>query len=94
MLIQSLNVISFRVSSAVEQLTVNQLVASSNLALGVFLKLGLRMNDEIFIDLINEITDIQNHMVKGNIFQAGFLLCFHQQHLVELRRKHNIDEST
>jgi len=52
------------------------------------------MNDEIFIDLINEITDIQNHMVKGNIFQAGFLLCFHQQHLVELRRKHNIDEST
>lgn len=45
------------------------------------------MNSEEIINLINEVTIIHNCMNEGKLFQAGFELSFHQQHLVNILRK-------
>jgi hypothetical protein len=42
------------------------------------------IESKIILDLVNEVTQIHNDMVKENLFNAGFMLSFHQQHLVEL----------
>ena len=47
----------------------------------------IHIDSKIFLSLMNEVTEVHNHMVKGNQFRAGFMLAFHQQHLLDLMKE-------
>jgi hypothetical protein len=44
------------------------------------------IESKIILNLLNEVTNIHNLFMSEKHFAAGFALCFHQQHLVELLR--------
>lgn len=42
------------------------------------------IESKILLDLINEVTNVQNLFIKGDHFSAGFALCNLQRHVIEL----------